>query len=112
MGEGAKTESCKGSRERRVLCRRASDDADGRRFAASLAQLLTFEEFDAVFRMQRHDGLLPAPALARGVAAALGLGLDPGRAHAGDAYSEDVLHGLAHLGLVGALVDAERVLVG
>src|SRR4051794_25832389 len=41
------------------------------------AELLTLEEFDAVLRVQRHDRLLPAPALPRGVAAALGLGLDP-----------------------------------
>src|SRR4051794_12467030 len=62
--------------------------------------------------MERHDRLLPLPALAGGVAAALGLGLDPRRAHPFHTDAEDVLDRLADLGLVGALVDAERVLVG
>src|SRR4051794_24565605 len=62
--------------------------------------------------MQGHDGLLPLPALAGRVAAALWLGLDPRGAHCLHPDAEDVLHRLAHLGLVRALVDAEGVLVG
>src|SRR6185295_5087105 len=69
-------------------------------------------QLDRVVRVKGHDRLLPlAPASARN-AATLRLGLHPRRAHAVDADAEDVLDGLAHLSLVRALVDAERVLVG
>src|SRR5215212_6324336 len=61
--------------------------------------------------MQRHDRLLPAAPLPLAEAASLGLGLDPGRAHAGHPDAEDLLHRLAHLRLVRALADPERVLV-
>src|SRR3990170_3314863 len=61
--------------------------------------------------MQRHYCLLPLAPLPLGPAAALRLGLDPGRAHAIHAHAEDLLDRLAHLRLVGALVDPERVLV-
>src|SRR6185312_4696736 len=61
--------------------------------------------------MEGHDRLLPlAPGAARETAA-LRLGLHPRRAHAVHADAEDVLDRLAHLSLVRALVDAERVLV-
>src|ERR687891_2313821 len=62
--------------------------------------------------MQRHHGLFPVPPLPRGPAAPLRLRLHPGRAHARDPHAEDLLDRLAHLGLVRALVHAERVLVG
>src|SRR5205809_6638789 len=62
--------------------------------------------------MQRHDRLLPAPAHPRGVAPPLGLGLDPRGANALNPDAEDLLHRLADLGLVRAIVHAERVLVG
>src|SRR3954447_5186145 len=101
---------CRGSRERRLLRRRATDNARRRRFAVSLRDLLALEELDRVLRVQGHDGLLPAPAAAARVAAPLRLGLHPGGAHAGHAHAEDLLDRLAHLRLVGALVDAERVL--
>src|SRR3954447_26295126 len=62
--------------------------------------------------MERDDRLLPALAHARGVAPPLGLGLDPRGAHALNPDTEDLLHRLADLGLVRAVVHAERVLVG
>src|SRR3954452_18359873 len=62
--------------------------------------------------MEREDRLLPALAHARGVAPPLGLGLDPRGAHALDPDAEDLLHRLADLGLVRAVVYAEGVLVG
>src|SRR3954452_4715851 len=81
-------------------------------FLWPLLDPLTLEELDRVVRMEGHDRLLPlAPASGRDPAA-LRLGLHPRRAHAAHADAEDVLDRLAHLSLVGALVHAERVLVG
>src|SRR5919109_2481223 len=62
--------------------------------------------------MEGHDRLLPPAPAAAGEPAALRLRLDPGRAHAVDPHAEDLLDRLADLRLVGALVHAERVLVG
>src|SRR5215208_8065235 len=61
--------------------------------------------------MKRHDRLLPPAPVSAREAAALRLGLHPGRAHAVHAHAEDLLDRLAHLRLVRALVDPERVLV-
>src|SRR5215203_4311127 len=74
--------------------------------------LLTFEELDRILGMQRDDGLLPLPPGALGPAAALGLGLDPGRADTGHPHAEDLFDRLAHLRLVSPVVHPKRVLVG
>src|SRR3954447_9460697 len=76
-----------------------------------LTYLLTFEELDVVVRVELDDGLLPRAAAPGRVAAALRLRLDAHRAHLEHAHAEDLLHGLADLGLVRVVVDAERVLV-
>src|SRR5206468_2480302 len=70
------------------------------------------EDRDGLTRGHLHDGLLPCPRAARGLAAALGLGLDRHRVDLDDVDVEERLDGLADLGLVGVLVDPERVLVG
>src|SRR5882724_7381900 len=62
--------------------------------------------------MQLDDRLLPLTRAAEAGAAALGLRLAAHRAHAEHPHVPDLLDGLADLGLVGVLVDAERVLVG
>src|SRR5688572_10479446 len=61
--------------------------------------------------MQLNDRLLPATGLAARPPAALRLRLDPRGPHALHPHAEDLLDGLAHLGLVRLVVDAERVLV-
>src|SRR3954470_15608195 len=78
----------------------------------SFAYLLAFEQFDVIVRMQLHHGLLPRAAAPRGVAAPLRLRLHAHRAHLEHAHAEDLLDRLADLGLVRAVVHAERVLVG
>src|SRR5437588_602428 len=62
--------------------------------------------------MQLDDRLLPGARPAGRVAAALRLRLDAHRAHVAHAHVEDLLDRLPDLRLVGAIVDAERVLVG
>src|SRR4051794_17528074 len=62
--------------------------------------------------MQLDDGLLPRAAAPGRVAAPLRLRLHAHRAHLDHAHAEDLLHGLADLRLVRAVVHAERVLVG
>src|SRR3954467_9345072 len=62
--------------------------------------------------MQLDDGLLPRPAAAGRVPAALRLRLDAHRPHVLHAHAEDLLHGLADLRLVRAVVHSEGVLVG
>src|SRR3954467_13096015 len=59
--------------------------------------------------MQLHDRLLPRPAAARRVAAALRLRLHAHRAHVDHAHPEDLLDSLADLRLVSPVVHAERV---
>src|SRR5918998_5362336 len=75
-------------------------------------RLLALEELDRIVGMQRHHGLLPLAPLPGGPAAPLRLRLDPCRAYPGHPHAEDLLDRLADLGLVRALVHAERVLVG
>src|SRR5436190_281847 len=62
--------------------------------------------------MQLHHGLLPRTAAPGRVTAALRLRLDAHRPHVLHAHAEDLLHGLADLSLVRAVVHPERVLVG
>src|SRR5436189_4568316 len=61
--------------------------------------------------MQLHHGLLPRTAAPGRVTAALRLRLDAHRPHVLHAHAEDLLHGLADLRLVGAVVNPEGVLV-
>src|SRR4051794_25800278 len=70
------------------------------------------EDRDGLTRRHLDDRLLPRPCAARGLAAALGLGLHRHRADLDDVDVEERLDGLADLRLVGVRVDPERVLVG
>src|SRR6187551_3560596 len=69
------------------------------------------EDLDLVALAQLHDGLFPARLRALVVAAPLGLGLHLDDVHALDLDVEELLDGLADLGLVRLRVDAERILV-
>src|SRR3954451_21590549 len=80
--------------------------------ALLLEALQALEDRDGVACAHLHDGLLPRARAAGGEPAALGLGLDRHRAHLDDLDLEELLDGLADLGLVRVRVDAERVLVG
>src|SRR3954447_8053301 len=80
--------------------------------ALALEALEALEDRDRVALAHLHDGLLPRPGPAGRVAAPLGLGLHRSRAHVDDLDVEEHLHGLADLGLVRVVVDAERVLAG
>src|SRR4029079_7831708 len=69
------------------------------------------EDRDLVLRPHLHDGLLPRARAPGGPAAALGLGLDRDGADVEHLdVGEELLDGLADLGLVRLLVHAERVL--
>src|SRR4051794_22303427 len=107
-----KTEQSKDAGSKACASKARPEDAGMRRFAGSFADLLALEELYVVVRMELDDRLLPLARLARGVAAALGLRLHAHRVDAEHTHAEDLFHRLADLGLVGALVDAERVLVG
>src|SRR3954451_14739797 len=76
-----------------------------------LEPLQALEDRDLVARAHLHDGLLPRPRAPGGQPAALGLGLDRGRAHLHHADVEEVLDRLADLRLVRVRVDAEGVFV-
>src|SRR3954452_12879659 len=80
--------------------------------ALALEPLQGGEDRDRIALAHLHDRLLPRPALARRVAAPLGLGLHGGGAHVDDLHVEQRLHRLADLRLVRVVVDAERVLAG
>src|SRR5919204_4457927 len=69
------------------------------------------EDLDRVAGAQLHDRLLPAGLRAPVQATPLRLRLHLGDVHADDLDVEQLLDGLAHLGLVSVRVDAERVLV-
>src|SRR3954447_7627114 len=69
------------------------------------------EDRDGLTRRHLDDRLLPGPRAARGLAAALGLGLHRHRADLDDVDVEERLDGLADLRLVGVRVDPERVLL-
>src|SRR5215212_1870524 len=77
----------------------------------ALEPLQALEDRDRVARAHLHDGLLPGARAPGGQAAALGLGLDRHGADLDHLDVEELLDGLANLGLVGVRVDAERVLV-
>src|SRR5829696_5178863 len=77
----------------------------------ALEALQALEDRDGVARAHLDDGLLPGPRAAGGEAAALGLGLDRHRADLDHLDVEELLDGLADLGLVRVGVDPERVLV-
>src|SRR6201999_2644128 len=69
------------------------------------------EDVDAVALGEGHDGALRVGALAETGAGALALARPVERVDPGDLDLEDRLDGLLDLGLVGARVDDERVLV-
>src|SRR4051794_37404734 len=79
---------------------------------ASEIGLETLEDRDRVTLAHLHDRLLPGARAAAGVAAALRLRGDLGRAHSEHGHAEQLLDGLLDLRLVRVGVDAERVLVG
>src|SRR6201999_3101670 len=70
------------------------------------------EDRDRVALAHLHDGLLPGPRAARVDAAPLGLGLHRHGAYGDDPDVEELFDGLADLGLVRLVVDAEGVLAG
>src|SRR3954447_22446821 len=72
--------------------------------------LQALEDRDRLALAHLHDGLLPLARAPRGVAAALGLGRDRGRADVDHADVEELLDRLLDLGLVRVRVDPERVL--
>src|SRR5256885_1105251 len=72
--------------------------------------LCSFEDLDRVALAQLDDRLLPAGLLAADHASALRLRLHLADVHPLDLDVEELLDGLADLGLVRVLVDAERVL--
>src|SRR5205085_11450895 len=74
---------------------------------SSLAPLQTPEDRDRLARSDLNDRLLPAPGAPGGVAAALGLGLDPRGADTDHAHFEQLLDRLADLRLVGVVVHPE-----
>src|SRR3954466_5131499 len=71
--------------------------------------LCSFEDLDRLAGLDLDDRLLPAGPAALGHAAALGLRAHLDHVHALDVHVEELLHGLADLGLVCVRVDAERV---
>src|SRR5918996_1235825 len=73
--------------------------------------LCPLEDFDRLALAELDDRLLPPGLLALERAAALRLRLDLDDVHALDLVLEQLLHCLAHLGLVRVGMDAERVLV-
>src|SRR3954462_3821760 len=90
----------------------ASSGGAGAGEGASLPEgLQSGEDRDLVVRPHLHDRLLPRPGAAGGPAAALGLGLHRHGAHVEHLdLGEELLDGLADLGLVRLGMDAERVL--
>src|SRR5690242_14868231 len=74
--------------------------------------LEALEDRDGLARAHLHDGLLPGPRAAGGVAAALGLRGHGRGAHLEHGHVEQALDGLLDLRLVGVGVHAERVLAG
>src|SRR3954451_10319296 len=76
-----------------------------------LEALEALEDRDGLTRRHLDDRLLPGPRAARGLAAALGLGLHRHRVDLDDVDVEERLDGLADLRLVGVRVDPERVLL-
>src|SRR4051794_5133416 len=79
---------------------------------ASEIGLETLEDRDRVTLAHLHDRLLPGARAAAGVAAALRLRGDLGRAHSEHGHAEQLLDRLLDLRLVRVGVDAERVPVG
>src|SRR4029077_4300693 len=80
--------------------------------SALLGRLERLEDRDRVALAQLDDGLLPLPRATGGLTAALGLGLDRGGADRHHLHVPELLDGLADLGLVSTVVDAEGVLAG
>src|SRR3954451_5605293 len=78
---------------------------------ALLEALEALEDRDGLPRRHLHDRLLPGPSATGRIAAALGLGLHRHRADLDDVDVEELLDGLADLGLVRVGVDAEGVAV-
>src|SRR4029078_4309159 len=70
----------------------------------------SLEQLDLIPRSELDDRLLPAPGLAGVDAAALRLRAHPRGPDPDDFDVEDLGDRMADLGLVGAVVDAERVL--
>src|SRR4051794_14554275 len=79
--------------------------------SALQVSLEALEDRDGVALAHLHDRLLPGARAAAGVAAALRLRGDLGRAHLEHGHAEQLLDGLLDLRLVRVRVDAERVLV-
>src|SRR5215212_6885412 len=95
----------------KVRKRRPGDVGLGLRTGIQIG-LQALEDRDRIARADLHDGLLPLAGAARGVAPALRLGGDGGRADVEHLDLEQRLDGLLDLRLVRVLVHAERVLVG
>src|SRR3954469_18401486 len=74
-------------------------------------RLSPLEDLDRLAGLDLDDCLLPAGPSAFGHAAALGLRAHLDHVHALNVHVEELLHGLADLGLVRVRVDAERVAV-
>src|SRR5215210_2086983 len=90
---------------RRPLCARTNQNTE------RPSDLRPLEDLDGVAGAQLDDGFLPARLRPAVQAPALRLRLHHGDVHALDLDVEQLLDGLAHLGLVRVGVDAERVLV-
>src|ERR1700744_5144283 len=80
--------------------------------SALLGRLERLEDRNRIALAQLDDGLLPLPRATGGLPAALGLGLHRGGADLDHLDIPQLLDGLADLGLVRLVVDAEGVLAG